>query len=158
MERLEINRIIDQIERLYGKNWPEVNLQEILDEIAEPVANSKLPGFNNSIHQIARHIIADVLLVTKRLQGINYELTPEENWIPDDKIASLDWLETKKALKESKTALINQLQSLKDADLDNPILKDYSTIYVTLHGHIQHSYYHIGQISVIYRVVSYLRA
>ena len=151
MERVETERIIDQIERLYGENWAEVNLQQILDEITEPMANSKLPVFKNTIHQIAHHIIADVLVVTKRLQGINLQLKPEEYWIPDDKIGNFNWSETKRELMESKTALINQLQRLKDADLDNQIIKDYSTIYVTLHGHIQHSYYHIGQISVIYR-------
>lgn len=154
MENLEVNRIIDQIERLYGENWPEVHLQQMLDEITEPIANSKLAGFNNSIHQITQHLIADVMVVTKRLQGINYRLKPEEDWIPDDKIAKLDWSQTKRALMESKTALINHLHKLKDADLDKPILKDYSTIYVTLHGHIQHCYYHIGQISVLYRALT----
>ncbi len=54
MEKFEINRIIDQIERLHNNNnWVGVNLYEILDGITDYSANLKLPNFNHTIHQIA---------------------------------------------------------------------------------------------------------
>src|SRR5688572_1049883 len=101
MERLEINRIIDQIERLHNNtNWVGVNLYEILDGITDYSANLKLSNFNHTIHQIARHLVTD-FVVLKRLQGIDYKLTNEESWIPADKI-NFKWTDTVNAIKESK--------------------------------------------------------
>jgi len=41
--------------------------------------------------------------------------------------------------------------------LDNPILKDFPSIYINLHGYIQHSYYHFGQIVVMTKFIENLR-
>lgn len=153
MQQIEVFRIIDQIERLYGHNWAEVNLQLILDNITDTQANLKVPGFKNSIHQIAQHLIADTRVVTQRLEGINYQLSDDENWIPDHKIKDLNWQETRSKLLESPQLLIEKLQTVDDAYLNNEIIKGYSTVYVTLHGYIQHSYYHIGQISVMAKIL-----
>ena len=77
MEKTEVNRIIDQIERLHNNtNWAGLNLYEILDEITDNSANLKLPNFNHTIHQIARHLVTDIVVI-KRLQGTDYKLTDE---------------------------------------------------------------------------------
>lgn len=156
MQKIELKRIIDQIDRLYSNNWTGIDINQILNEIDDDIANTELPFFTNTIHQVARHLIADDFLVIKRLHGINYKLTKEEDWIPTDKLKSIKWSDTKNALIKSKDDLVDALQSLYDADLDNPILKDHSTVYVTLHGHIQHAYYHFGQISQMKKAIENL--
>lgn len=153
MQKIELNRIIDQIDRIYSKNWTGVDINQMLNEIDDSIANTELPFFTNTIHQVARHLIADDFLVIKRLQGINYELTKEEDWTPTHELKSIKWSDTKNALIKSKDDVIEALQSIDDADLDNPILKDHSTVYVTLHGHVQHAYYHIGQISIMKKAI-----
>lgn len=153
MEQLEINRIIDQIERLYGDNWSEVNFIHTLDEIDHNMANEKLPLFSNTIHQIAHHLLATEQLVIGRLKGKDYKLTREEDWVPTAKLEQLRWSETKKAIRLSKIGLIKELQKLMDSCLDTPILENHATFYVTIQGHLQHSYYHIGQISIIKKII-----
>lgn len=156
MGKFEINRIIDQIEQLHNNNnWVGFNLYEILDGITDNSANLKLPNFNHTIHQIARHVITDFIVI-KRLQGIDYKLTNEENWIPADKI-NFRWIDTVKAIKESKNEIIRELQNLSDESLDKPILKDFSSIYINLHGYLQHSYYHFGQIVLMTKFIENLR-
>ena len=136
MAKIEINRIIDQIEKLYNdKNWVGVNLYEILDRITDDTANLKIPNFNHTIHQIARHLVTDFIVI-KRLQGIDNKLTPEENWIAADQI-NFKWADTVSAIKDNKNELIQELQSLNDESLDIPILKDLFSIYINLHGYIQ---------------------
>ena len=147
MQKIELKRIINQIDSVYNNNWTGVDINQMLNEIDDDIADTKLPFLTNTIHQVARHLIADDFLVIKRLQGINYQLTKEEDWIPIHKLMSIKWVDTKDALIKSKDDLVDALQSIYDSDLDNPILKDHSTVYVTLHGHIQHAYYHFGQIS-----------
>ena len=38
---------------------------------------------------------------------------------------------------------------LDDAQLDEPILADMSSRYVSLHGAVQHTLYHAGQIALV---------
>lgn len=152
MANLEIKRIIDQIERLHGpNNWVGINLYEVLDGINDYSANLKLPHFNHTIHQIARHLITDFVVI-KRLQGVDYKLSDEENWIPIDRI-NFQWKDTVQALKESKHAIIRELERLSDESLDKPILNGHDSIYVNLHGYIQHSYYHFAQIVLMARYI-----
>ncbi len=156
MRNPEINRIIDQIEQLHSNhNWVGFKFYEILDGITDDSANMKLPGFNHTIHQIARHLVTDFVVI-KRLQGIDYKLTNEENWIPADKI-TFKWADTVNAIKENKKEIIRELQNLSDENLDQPIVKDLSSIYINLHGYIQHSYYHFGQIVLMARLIENLR-
>jgi uncharacterized damage-inducible protein DinB len=154
--KIEINRIIEQIEQLHNnKNWAGLNLYEMLNGITDDSANLKLPNFNHTIHQIARHLVTDFVVI-KRLQGIDYKLRNEENWMPADKI-NFKWTDTVKTIKENKNELIRELQNLSDDSLDKPILKDQTSIYENLHGYIQHSYYHFGQIALMKKFIENMR-
>jgi len=157
MQRTEMCRIIDQLESLYRQNWTGVDIMRILNAIDDRIANTEVPLFTNTIHQVARHLIADSFLVIKRLQDIDYTLPKEEDWIPTHTLQQIKWSDTKNALLSSKDDLVDALQSLSDSDLDRPILKDRSTIYVTLHGHLQHAYYHFGQISQMKKAIEHLK-
>jgi uncharacterized damage-inducible protein DinB len=41
-----------------------------------------------------------------------------------------------------------------ESRLDEPILEGMSTVYVTLHGVIQHDLYHAGQISMLKKALN----
>lgn len=156
MGKSEINRIKDQIERLHSKhNWTGVDFYAVLNGINDEVANLELPGFNHTIHQIARHMVTD-FVVSKRLQGIDHQLSGEENWIPARKI-DFKWADTVKALEETKNGILRELQHIADENLDEPVLKNYTSIYVNLHGYIQHTYYHFGQIVLMAKFIENLR-
>ncbi|MBS1518333.1 MAG: DinB family protein [Bacteroidetes bacterium] len=156
MKNSEINRLIDQIVGMHNnKNWAGFDLYGILKSITVETANMKLPEFNHTIHQIAQHLVTD-LVVIKRLQGIDHKIPIEENWIPADEI-NFKWTDTVNSIKENKNELIRELQKLSDEDLDKPILKDFSSIYENLHGYIQHSCYHFGQIALMKKFIDNLR-
>lgn len=156
MQKIELERIIDQIERLYSNNWTGIDIQQMLNDIDDAMANNKLPIFANTIHQIAQHLTADSALVIKRLQGFNYTPSKEEDWTPHDQLNQIPWSHTKSVLLQSKDDLIEVLQGLSDNNLDNPILENHYSVYVTLHGHIQHAYYHFGQISQMKKAIKNL--
>jgi len=146
--KIEINRIIEQIEQLHNNNnWAGLNLYGMLNGITDKSANLTLPNFTHTIHQIARHLVTDFVVI-KRLQGIDYKLKDEEIWMPADKI-NCKWADTVNAIKENKNEIIRILQNLSDESLDKPILKNQSSVYENLHGYIQHSYYHFGQIALM---------
>jgi len=148
--KFEINRIIDQIEQLHNNNnWAGLNLYEMLNGITDNSANLKLPNFNHTIHQIARHLVTDFVVI-KRLQGIDYKLKDEEIWMPE---INCKWADTVNAIKENKNEIIRILHNLSDESLDKPILKNQSSVYKNLHGYIQHSYYHFGQIALMKKFI-----
>ena len=94
-----------------------------MNEIDDDIANTKLPFFTNTIHQIVRHLISDDFLVIKRLQGTAHRLTKEEDWLPTHKLKSIKWSDTKNAFFNSKDDLVDRFQTINDADLDNLILQ-----------------------------------
>lgn len=55
----------------------------------------------------------------------------------------------KKALEQSHDSLVAAVSGLDETKLDEPILPEMSSIYVTLHGVIQHDLYHAGQIAML---------
>ena len=55
--------------------------------------------------------------------------------------------------KETYVALREAALGLDDARLDEPILPEMSTVYVSLHGAIQHTLYHAGQLALVRRAL-----
>jgi hypothetical protein len=52
-------------------------------------------------------------------------------------------------MTETYVALREAVLRLDDALLDEPILPNMSTRYASLHGAIQHTLYHAGQLAVV---------
>src|SRR6266568_2240114 len=59
------------------------------------------------------------------------------------------WENAKAALDRGHRALCDAIARVPESILDEPILEGMSTVYVTLHGIIQHDLYHTGQISML---------
>lgn len=122
---MEIERIIIQVNKLYNDNWVGIDTNHIFNEVDDRAANWKTHLYNNTIHQIARHILATELVVIKRLQGMNHELTAEQNWIPAKVLKKIKWSETIEQINQSKNELIHRLKDKDDSDLNRAIIKDY---------------------------------
>ncbi len=110
---------------------------------ARPVAGA------HSILELVLHIAAWERVARRRLEGDAAQIynTPED-WPAADG-AEEAWREALKALEEENAKLRAAILRLDDAKLDEPIFKDMSSTYVTLHGVVQHSLYHAGQIAVL---------
>jgi catechol 2,3-dioxygenase-like lactoylglutathione lyase family enzyme/uncharacterized damage-inducible protein DinB len=152
MKQIEIKRIIEQIELLFNdNNWVGLNLDDVFNSINDEIANYKMPMFNKTIHQIARHIASDIIVV-RRLQGIDYKLTEKEDWTPIEEM-NHKWIDTVNEIKNNKNELIHQLNLLSDDILNQQILPGNKSIYLNVHGFIQHAYYHFGQIAIMQKAI-----
>ena len=143
----EVKRLLDELHRMYhGECWAGLSVKDILEDIHPELAGRTLPHFPKTIHSIALHVLATEHVVTGRLQGANKVLTAEEDWPTN---ITTPWNETVQNIDESYYRLYKEVEQLGDNDLDRPILKGFSSVYVTLHGHIQHNLYHYGQIALM---------
>jgi hypothetical protein len=56
-------------------------------------------------------------------------------------------------LEQGHEDLVQAISRLDESRLDEPIVEGMSSVYVTLHGIIQHSLYHAGQIAILKKMV-----
>ena len=146
----EIKRIEDQLRRSFeGEAWPGPSVWEALENVTAPQATAKPLAHAHSIWEIVNHLTVWQREVIRRLEGIGRILTDEEDWPPVDNTTDEAWQSTLTALKQSYAELSRALSQISESRLDEPILPEYSSVYVTIHGLVQHNLYHAGQIALL---------
>jgi len=150
----EVERIRDQFRRAFdGEAWHGPSVLAVLKGITAPQAAAHpIPGAH-SIWELTLHIAAWERACLRRLQGDPAQLTDEEDWPPVSDTSEAAWEKTKQQLIDNHRELLNAIANLDESRLDEPIIKDpntaYSSVYVTLHGGVQHDLYHAGQIAIV---------
>ena len=146
----EIERITDQLNRAFvGEAWHGPAVIEILEGVtAQQAAAYPLSG-GHSIWELALHLAAWTRAVLRRLRGDPAQLTDAENFPAVTDSSELAWEEVRESIKQAHVELRSAILLLDDSRLDQPIIEGMSSIYVTLHGVIQHSLYHAGQIAIL---------
>ena len=151
----EVERIGDQLSRAFeGKAWHGPAVMEILDGITAHDASARPFKSTHSIWEIVLHIAAWESACLRRLHGDRAQLPSEEDWPVVAETSEQSWEQCKKELQQGYEQLRSAISQLADAQLDQPIVEGLSTVYVTLHGIVQHSLYHAGQIAILKKVVS----
>jgi uncharacterized damage-inducible protein DinB len=147
---VEIERILDQMDRAFsGDAWHGPPLLELLEGVLAEDA-SKHPVKNaHSIWELAHHIGAWNSIVHRRLEGEVVEVTPEQNWPPVWEASEVEWKRALDNLKDSRKRLRATVATLRDSKLEEPVDKSGTSVYVVLHGIVQHDLYHAGQIAIL---------
>jgi uncharacterized damage-inducible protein DinB len=147
----EAERIADQLKRAHeGGAWHGPAVDELLEGVtAEQAAARPLEGAH-SIWELVAHVEAWERAVLRRLGGDPAQIyDTEEDWPPVGGATEAAWAAARRKLTETYVALREAVLGLDDAGLDEPILPNMSTRYVSLHGAVQHTLYHAGQIAVV---------
>jgi len=66
-----------------------------------------------------------------------------------------DWDRLRAFNSESAHLLSAEILNFELKDITQPILPGYSPVYKSLHGCIKHTYYHLGQITIIKNLCSH---
>jgi uncharacterized damage-inducible protein DinB len=151
----EIERIVDQLNRAFiGEAWHGPAVIEILEGITAPQAAAHPLVGGHSIWELALHITAWTRAGSRRLQGDRAQLSEVENFPPVMDLSERAWEEARESIKAAYEELRGAIVLLDDCRLDQPIMEGMSSVYVTLHGVIQHSLYHAGQIAILKKTFS----
>jgi uncharacterized damage-inducible protein DinB len=140
-------------EVFFGGNWTSVNLKETLEGVSWQQAVTSVYGLN-SIAVLVYHINYYVSAVLKVFEGgtleasdkYSFDLTPiktEEEW---------------KALQEKVFADAEQFACYVEQMPEEKFIQvfedeKYGTYYRNIHGIIEHTHYHLGQITLIKKIV-----
>jgi uncharacterized damage-inducible protein DinB len=148
----EIDRILDQLKRAFeGQAWHGPSIKESLNGVTASQAHARPLANAHSIWQLVHHIAVWEDVGRRRLEGDPAEvpISSAEDWPTAEDVSEAAWEESKAALERGHQALVEAISRVPESRLDEPIIEGKSTVYVTLHGVIQHDLYHAGQIAIL---------
>lgn len=153
----ETQKVADQLKRAFhGEAWSGPSVKEVLDGVtAEMAAQRTLPE-THSIWELVHHITAWLDIVRRRAEGQTVVVTPEMNFPPVNDRGEGAWQETLKKIEEAEAALRSSILTVPESRLDDVIPPTGDSLYVLLHGAVQHSLYHAGQIILMKRFLTTL--
>ena len=157
----EVDRIRDQFRRAFdGEAWHGPSVLALLDGVtAQHAAGHPIPGAH-SIWELTMHIEAWERACLRRLNGDPAQLTDEENFRPIEDNSNAAWERTKQELIDTHRELLDAIARVDESRLNEPIITNantpYSSVYVTLHGGVQHDLYHAGQIAILKKALENL--
>jgi uncharacterized damage-inducible protein DinB len=152
----EIQRIVDQLERACeGNAWHGPSVRELLKGIsARQAATQSMPA-GHSIWETVLHMQAWQDVARRRLGGeVIGDLPPQLDWPPIPDTSETAWRQAVDNLTRSKQQLHEAISRLDDHRLGDPVPGKEHSVYVLLHGVIQHNLYHAGQIAVLKKLPS----
>jgi uncharacterized damage-inducible protein DinB len=154
----ETERIRNQFERAFeGEAWHGPSVLSLLNGVtAEQAAAHPIPGAH-SIWELTLHIAAWEDACRRRLEGDPAQLADDENFPPIADASPAAWENAKAKLIDVHRRLLDGISATDDSRLDQPIINStettFSSAYVTLHGGVQHSLYHAGQIAILKKAI-----
>ncbi|MBV9612991.1 MAG: DinB family protein [Acidobacteriaceae bacterium] len=144
----ESARIAGELHRVYhGHAWLGPALEEILSGIdARGAAQRPIPGAH-TIWELVLHISAWMSIARERLSATEIrEPSSEEDWPP----ITGSWQDALADLQREARDLEQAVRTFPDLRLDEAApAREPQTFYILLHGAVQHTAYHAGQIALL---------
>jgi uncharacterized damage-inducible protein DinB len=153
----EVERILDQLRRAYeGEAWHGPSVREALAGVTAEQAHARPLAGAHTIWELVQHIAVWEDVGRRRLEGDRaaIEISSPEDWPPADDKSEAAWEQAQAALDRRHQTFVKAISGVSQSRLDEPILEGLSSVYVTLHGVIQHDLYHAGQIAILKKALS----
>jgi uncharacterized damage-inducible protein DinB len=146
----EIRRIVDQLDRaMNGEAWHGPHLEELLKDVSAQQAAAHPVSGAHSIWELVNHIGSWNAILAERASGNAVAVTEQQDWPPVTDTSAESWKRALDQMRASRAQLRNAIEKLNEAQLDDIAPGKDHSIYVMLHGGVQHDLYHAGQIAVL---------
>lgn len=149
----ETERIAEELRLLFeGPSWLGPPIDRFLADISQQAAERRPIAGAHNIWELVLHMEAWLRIARLRLTASStVEASDDENWpAPED-----SWQAAVSNLRTEFIALREAIFKFPPNRLDEAApAKERQTFYVLLHGVIQHSAYHAGQIAVLKKAIT----
>jgi uncharacterized damage-inducible protein DinB len=150
----EIERIADQLKRAFeGGAWHGPAVNEALAEHDAASASMRVYDGGHTACELALHIAVWIEIGTQRAEGMIVTPTAAQDWPQPAADAETGWAEAQARVHSSYMALREVLAGMSDERLAETVNGKDHDVYVLLHGMIQHSLYHAGQVVLLRRAI-----
>jgi uncharacterized damage-inducible protein DinB len=148
-------RIADQIRRAtHGGAWHGPSLAEALGGLSAAEAAAHPIPHAHSIWEIVGHLQTWARAVQRRFEGDHAEPTEAENFPEVAEASPAAWEAAQRAVLSAHDALSQAVLRRPDRSLDDMVPGRTYSAYVMLHGAVQHTLYHTGQILILRRALA----
>jgi len=146
----ETERIADQLKRaFYGDAWHGPSVREALEGVTAEIAFARPLPNAHTIWELVHHIAAWADIVRRRIERENVKVTGELDFPPVTDPSETGWQQSLKRLETAESELRKTALQIPESRLEEPAVEGGSLVYVQLHGVVQHSLYHAGQIVLL---------
>jgi uncharacterized damage-inducible protein DinB len=150
----EIRRILGQIEGSFGPGaWHGPSIRELLTGVTAELAAGRIAPGTHSIWELVLHIAAWEDATRRMVEGGSGEVSDERNFPALPGVSEAAWQAAITTLNAGHEALLGSVARLNDAQLEQTVAGKSYTLYFLLHGVVQHTLYHAGQIALLKRAL-----
>jgi hypothetical protein len=137
----------------FGGNWTDSNFKHHLEDVDWQVATTKVYSLN-TIAELVYHTNYYVSGVTKVLEGGPLESSDKFSFSCPPIRSEEDWQDLLQKTWSDAERFVTLIERLPAERLaENLADEKYGHYHRNLHGIIEHSHYHLGQIVVIKKIV-----
>ena len=138
----------------FGGNWTYSNHRDNLKGITVGQANKQI-GTINTIATLVFHLHYYVRTVTKVLNGEPLNSSDKQSFVHPAFNSQKDWDDFLETVWKEAEEFAVLVEKLPDSKLTENIADPkYGIYYRNLHGIIEHTHYHLGQIAVLKKLIS----
>ncbi len=138
----------------FGGNWTYSNLKDNLADITWQQATTQVYSFN-TIATLVYHIHYYVDAVLKVLQGGSLDAKDKYSFDHPPIQSAEDWEKLLNKTWDDAENFASLIEQLPESTLwENFTEEKYGNYYRNLHGIIEHTHYHLGQIVLIKKILS----
>lgn len=140
-------------EVFFGGNWTWANLKDNLEGITYERALTK-PENMNSIAMLTYHIGYYVTAILRVMEGNPINAKDEFSFDVPPIQSQAEWEAMVNRILTEAESLATLIEQLPDEKLyETFVAEKYGNYYRNLHGLIEHTHYHLGQIAIIKKLV-----
>lgn len=140
-------------EVFFGGNWTSVNLHNTLEDMNWQQAVKQLKGCN-SIATLVYHIHYYVKVVKEVLEGKPFNASDKYSFDLPPINSQADWEALLQRVWADARDFAAGIEQLPDEQMNSIFLDEkYGTWYRNIHGIIEHSHYHLGQITLLKKMI-----
>lgn len=138
---------------LDGKWIAQTNIKEQIESLTWKQASKKV-GSLNTIALLTYHLNYYLEGITQVFLGGNLEIRDKFSFDMPSLNSEEEWSELAESFVTNSKLFIECVELMKSSKFDEPFVDEkYGTYQRNIEGVIEHSYYHLGQISLIKKIV-----
>lgn len=149
-----LNEIVKHIKGLYfGGNWTSVNVKDTIKDITLSQAKTKVSSLN-TIAVLVYHINYYVEGILPVFKGGTLNIKDKFSFNAPNFSSEEEWEYFKESVLKNAELLISKIEKLSSEQLFQFFVDEkYGTYYRNLHGIIEHTHYHLGQIVIVKKLI-----